>query len=65
MTILHERILPDVRIEPATVRIPGGRASDRATAQHFYVHMETACTEVDGHAHAYADCGVSANGFPA
>ena len=24
--------LPDVRIEPATVRIPGGCASDRATA---------------------------------
>ena len=28
----HERMLPDVRIEPATVRIPGGPASDRATA---------------------------------
>ena len=32
MTNLHERMLPDVRIEPATVRIPGGRAHDRATA---------------------------------
>ena len=32
ITKLHERMLPDVRIEPATVRIPGGRASDRATA---------------------------------
>ena len=32
MTKLHERMLPDVRIEPATVRIPGGRASDRAIA---------------------------------
>ena len=31
-TNLHERMLPDVRIEPATIRIPGGRASDRATA---------------------------------
>ena len=32
MTNLHERTLPDVRIEPATVRMPGRRASDRATA---------------------------------
>ena len=31
MTDLHERMLPDVRIEIATFRIPGGRASDRAT----------------------------------
>ena len=31
MTNLHERTLPDPRIEPATVRMPGGRASDRAT----------------------------------
>ena len=34
MTKLHERILPDVRIKPTTVRIPGGRASDRATVQN-------------------------------
>ena len=32
MTKLHERMLPDMRIEPATVRKPGGRASDRASA---------------------------------
>ena len=32
MTIFQERMLPDVSIEPATVRIPGGHASDRATA---------------------------------
>ena len=32
MTKLHERMLPDVRIEPRTVHIPGGRASDRVTA---------------------------------
>ena len=32
MTKLHERMWPDERIEPATVRIPGGRGSDRATA---------------------------------
>ena len=32
MTKLHEKMLPDVRIEPANVRIPSGRASDRATA---------------------------------
>ena len=31
MTKLHKRMLPDVRIEPATIRIPGGRTSDRAT----------------------------------
>ena len=31
MTNLHERMLPDVRIETATVCIPGGGASDRAT----------------------------------
>ena len=31
MTNLHERMLLDVRIEPAIVRIQGGRASDRAT----------------------------------
>ena len=31
MPNLHERMLPGVRIEPSTVRIPGGRASDRAT----------------------------------
>ena len=30
MTNLQERMLPYVRIEPATVHIPGGRASDRA-----------------------------------
>ena len=32
MANLNERMLSDVRIEPATVRIPGGRVSDRATA---------------------------------
>ena len=32
MTDLHERMLPDRKIEPATVRIPGGGASKRATA---------------------------------
>ena len=31
MTDLHERMLPDRKIEPATVRIPGGGASKRAT----------------------------------
>ena len=30
LTKLHERMLPDVRIEAATVRIPGTRGSDRA-----------------------------------
>ena len=30
MTNLHERMLPDPRIEPATVYMPGGCASDRA-----------------------------------
>ena len=30
MTNLNERMLPDPRIEPATVRLPGGRASDGA-----------------------------------
>ena len=32
VTNLHEIMLPGVRIEPSTVRIPGGRVSDRATA---------------------------------
>ena len=32
ITYLHARMMPDVRIEPTTVRIPGGRASDRVTA---------------------------------
>ena len=32
MTNLHERMLPNVRIQHETVRIPVGRASDRATA---------------------------------
>ena len=31
MTNLHERVLPDPRIEIATVRMPGGHASDQAT----------------------------------
>ena len=31
-TNLHQRILPDVRIEPATIHIPGRQASDRAIA---------------------------------
>ena len=32
MTNLHERMLPDVRIESMQVRIPNGRASDLAAA---------------------------------
>ena len=32
MTKIHERMLPDVRIEPTTIRIPGGCISDWATA---------------------------------
>ena len=32
MTNLKERMLANVRINPATVRIPGGRASNQATA---------------------------------
>ena len=32
MTNLYERMLPDVRIESATVRIPSGCGSDRATS---------------------------------
>ena len=32
MTNLHDRMWPYVRMEPATARIPVGRASDRATA---------------------------------
>ena len=31
----HERMLLEVRIEPATVRIPGGHESDQATAPSF------------------------------
>ena len=31
-------VLPDLRIKPATVRIPGGRASDRATAPGYNVY---------------------------
>ena len=31
MASLHERMLSDARTEPTTVRILGGRASDRAT----------------------------------
>ena len=31
MTNLYDKMLPDVRIEPATVRITDGRVSDRAT----------------------------------
>ena len=42
MTNLHERMLPDVRIEPAIVRIPGGRASDRATVPSILTfHLST------------------------
>ena len=37
MTNLNERMLPDVRIEPATVCIPGGRASYRATTPDFLI----------------------------
>ena len=41
MTNLQERTLPDPRIEPATVHMPYGRASDRATGS---VHL----TELPG-----------------
>ena len=34
-TSLHGRMLPDMRIEPATVRMPGGHASDWATMPGF------------------------------
>ena len=37
MTKLHERILPHVRIEPATARIPGGYRSDRVSAPGYFV----------------------------
>ena len=38
MTNLHERMLLDIRIEPATVRIPDGCGSNRATAPgKFYM----------------------------
>ena len=48
MTNLHDRMWPYVRMEPATARIPVGRASDRATApgalwlgyiDHTHVHI--------------------------
>ena len=32
LTKFHERMLPNVRTEPATVHIPSGHGSDRATA---------------------------------
>ena len=35
-----KNVLLDVRIEPATVRIPGGRASDRATAPGDHRRMD-------------------------
>ena len=41
MTNLHERMLPDVRIEPTTVRIPGRRASDRVIAPGSIVQCST------------------------
>ena len=41
MTNLHERMLPDVRIEPATVRIPGRRASDWAIVPSSIVQCST------------------------
>ena len=37
MTNLNERMLPDVRIEPGTVRIPSGRTFDRATVKLYYL----------------------------
>ena len=43
MTNLHERMLPDVRIESATVCIPGGRASDPATVPG---HIFTASSHI-------------------
>ena len=33
---LHESMGPHVRIEPATVHIPGSRGSDRADARNYY-----------------------------
>ena len=36
MTNFNERMLPVVRIEPTTVRIPGGRGSDRAAAPGLF-----------------------------
>ena len=43
MTNLYERMLPDVMIQHATVRLPDGRASDRATApgQHIRYSVST------------------------
>ena len=45
MTNLHEWMLPDVRIDPTTVRIPGGRTSDRtvpgnSTECYLYFHHD-------------------------
>ena len=41
MTNLHKRMLPDVRIEPATIRTPGRRASDRAITTGNIVQCST------------------------
>ena len=37
ITNLHDRMLPDMRIKPVTIRIPGRRASDRATALFIWL----------------------------
>ena len=42
LTNLHERMLPDVRIEPATICIPGRRACDRAIAPGSIVQVQQA-----------------------
>ena len=53
---LHERMLQDMRIKPQTILIPGGRASDRATApgyKHFKVQfLRQTCDKI----HNYMSC---------
>ena len=44
MTNLHKRMLPDWRFEPATVHIPGGCASDRATRPIYITHRKVTTT---------------------
>ena len=43
MSNLHERMLLDGRINPATVCIPGGRASDRATTPVTIMFCDFSC----------------------
>ena len=66
----RKNVLPDVRIEPTTVRIPGGRTSYRATAPSkascsFYVKLSHYDTLIWVHFHgcqtALTDCPVSHN----